>query len=100
MKDQPLKVSVEDEELVIRVGIDVVAFAANESDAFKPYDPDSGDWVQKFKVTNATEFANDVIQAMLSEREDGSSPLSMFLDKMDEAALEDGSMGIEFPETL
>lgn len=100
MKDQPLKVSIEDEELVIRVGIGTTAFAANESDVFKPYDLEKGDWVQKFKVTNPLEFAKDVKRAMLAEAEDGSSPLSRFLDKMNEAALDDGSTGVEFPERL
>ena len=98
MKDQPLKVSVENEEMVVRIGIDVVAFAANESDDFKPYDIEKGDWVQRFKVTDPMEFAKDVKRAMLDEGEDGSSPLSRFLDKMNVAAMENGSTGIEFPE--
>jgi hypothetical protein len=98
MKNQPLEVSVDGEELVIRIGIDVVAFAANESDHFKTYDLDTGDWVQKFKVTGPLEFSRDVKRAMLNEGEDGSTPLSRFLDKMNVAALEDGSTGIEFPE--
>lgn len=79
MKDQPLKVEIKDDELVIRIGIDVVAFAANESDDFKPYDIEAGNWVQKFKVTGPMEFAKDVKGAMLNESEDGSSPLSRFL---------------------
>jgi hypothetical protein len=98
MRDQPLEVSVDGEELVIRIGVDVVAFAANESDDFKPYDLETGDWVQKFKVTDPLEFSRDVKRAMLDEGEDGSTPLSRFLDKMNVAALEDGSTGIDFSE--
>lgn len=97
-KDQPLTVEVKDDELIVRIGIGTIAFAANESDAFKPYDEIVGDWVQKYKVVDALTFAKDVKRAMLDEAEDGSTPLSLFLDKMDEAALDDGADGVEYPE--
>jgi hypothetical protein len=97
-KDQRLVVEVKDDELVVRIGIDTLAFAANESDTFKPYDDQVGDWVQKYKVINPIAFAGDIKRAMLDEAEDGSSPLSRFLDKMDDAALDDGADGIEYPE--
>jgi hypothetical protein len=97
-KDQRLVVEVKDDELVVRIGIDTLAFAANESDAFKPWDDRVEDWVQKFKVVDPIAFAGDVKRAMLDEAEDGSSPLSRFLDNVDEAALDDGADGIEFPE--
>lgn len=97
-KDQRLIVEVKDEELVVRIGIETLAFAANESDTFKPYDEKAGDWVQKFKVVDPLAYAGDVKRAMLDEGEDGSNPLSRFLDKMDELALDDGADGIEYPE--
>lgn len=97
-KDQRLVVEVKDEELVIRIGIDTLAFAANESGVFTDFDDERGDWVQKYKVIDPLAFAGDVQRAMLDEREDGSTPLSDFLDKMDEAALNDGAEGIQYPE--
>lgn len=95
MKDQPLVVKIEDEELVLRIGINTLAFAADAQDAFVPYDEEKGDWVRKYKVTDPKEFASDIKRAMQDEREDGSSPLTDFLDKMTIAALDDGSIAIE-----
>jgi hypothetical protein len=36
----------------------------------------------------------DVVHEMLREREDGSTPLSDFLDKMSQNAIDDGSLGL------
>jgi hypothetical protein len=54
--------------------------------------------VQKFKVKDALEFSKDIKRAMLAEGEDGSSHLSRFLDKMNVAALNDRSTGVEYLE--
>ena len=51
-------------------------------------------------ITDAVTFAGEVEHAMLSEREDGSTPLSDFLDKMTEAAVDDGSMACEYEQCI
>lgn len=97
MKDQPLKCSVEGDELVIRIGIDVLAFAFEEAEENNPFDyeSESGDFRRKYGVIDKGEFANDVALAMNAEAENGDTPLNLFLDKMMQVAADDGSLGIE-----
>lgn len=94
LRDHPLAVTVEREVLVIRIGVHVLAHAAIWSDWANPYDETTGDYVRNFAITEPEVFADDVKHAMLHEREDGSTPLSDFVDKMSEAAVEDGSLGL------
>lgn len=96
-KDQPLRCSVEGDELVIRIGIDVLAFAFEEAEENNPFDYESksGDFHRKYGVIDKGEFANDVARAMNDEAENGDTPLNLFLDRMMQAAVDDGSLGIE-----
>ncbi len=87
-KDCPLKVEVHDGELVIRIGISTLAYAQH----FRQWDamPDGG---AVYAVTDEAEFAKDVVNAM--QHEDGSTPIGDFLDKMSDAAADDGSIACE-----
>ena len=87
----PLSVALEDDALVIRIGVQTLAHAVTYSEWAHDYENDAGDYFRTFAITDAPTFADDVRHAMLDEREDGSTPLSDFLDKMTQAAVEDGS---------
>lgn len=89
-----LRSEIVDGELVIRIGISTLAFAAEEMPSNNPYDEDARDFVRQFLVTEPNLFARDVESAMHVEEENGDTPLNLFLDKMIEAAVEDGSMGV------
>lgn len=91
---RPLSVTVTDGRLVIEIGIHTLAHAVSYADWANPYDHDKLEYLRTFAISDAQQFADDVKRAMLSEREDGSTPLSDFLDKMSEAAINDGSMGL------
>jgi hypothetical protein len=95
MKDQPLIVEIKDDEIVIRVGIDVVKWALEHHEDAQPYNEETGEYDQKWIVSDQLEFANDVRRSMDREEEDGTTPLIEFIDKMCIAALEDGSIGVE-----
>ena len=95
---EPLAVNIERGALVIRVGANTMAHAMKFANWAIRFDETRNDYVQPFKVVDPTELTKDVIHAMLHEREDGSTPLSDFLDKMTEAAVEDGSLGVEEDE--
>lgn len=97
MKDQPLTVEIKDDEIVIRMGIDTVKWAIEHHEDSQPYNEETNDYEQKWIVSDAAEFANDVRRAMNREEEDGTTPLIEFLDNMCIAALEDGSCGISEP---
>jgi hypothetical protein len=95
-KDKPLTVAVKNGMLTIEIGLNTNAFAAVRSpqrwEAIGGEDPGHGRPEDRFSIANAGGFALDMKRAMLDEEEDGSTPLSDFLDAMAEAAIEDGSI--------
>lgn len=91
MKDTPLSIKLENEELVIRIGVGTVAWAFEHSIENNPYMADLGDFRQRAYVTDSVGFANDVRRALYDEREDGSTILTDLLDKAQEDAYQDGS---------
>lgn len=95
MKDQPLTVEIKDDEIVIRVGIDVVKWALEHHRDSQPFNEETSKYEQKWIVSDASEFAKEVLSEMDREEEDGTTPLIEFLDKMCMAALEAGSIGTD-----
>jgi hypothetical protein len=95
---KPLTATVKDGRLVIEIGVQTLAHATAFAEWANPWrDDDSehgGDYLRDFAIVDAPQFASDVVHAMLAEREDGSTPLSDFLDAMSQAAIEDGSIGL------
>ena len=91
----PLTVTVKGGLLRIDIGAETIAHALKFADWAIRFDEIKNDYVQPYWVVDPVEFAKDVMHAMLNEREDGSTPLSDFLDAMSQAATEDGSLGIE-----
>lgn len=92
---RPLETKIENGALVIRIGIQTLAHAVSYSDWANPFDEDAHDYIRTFAIVDAHEFASDVRHEMLREREDGSTPLSDFLDQMSEEAVNQGSLGTD-----
>ena len=90
----PLTVEIKNGALVIRIGVQTLAHAVTYADWANPYDEASGDYLRSFAITDAPQFASDVLHEMLREREDGSTPLSDFLDTMSQEAISQGSLGL------
>lgn len=93
--DAPLTVEVVNEQLVIRIGITTLAWAADHQSEWNPYDEGRGDFFQAFRVVDVPSFARDVGAQLLTEQEDGRTPLGMLLDRMSMAVVEDGELSIE-----
>jgi hypothetical protein len=96
---RPLTAKVENGQLVIAIGVHVLAHAVIYSDWSHEYEESGdltthGEYIRTFAISDAPQFAKDVVSAMLHEREDGSTPLSDFIDKISQAAVEDGSLGL------
>lgn len=86
-----LVVAIELDALVIRIGVQTLADAVRYADWANPFDEQANDYIRTFAILDPLELAKDAKRAMLCEREDGSSPLSDFLDKATEDAINDGS---------
>lgn len=94
----PLRAVVKNGRLYVSIGIATLAFAFENSEDNNPYDEPSGDYIQKIQVSDRRQFAEDVCLAMNDEAEDGSTPLTRFLDSMMNTAVEQGSLGILDPD--
>jgi len=95
---QALKATIEDGRLVIAIGVQTLAHATAFADWSNPFDEAADDYIRTFAIADEGEFAKDVVRAMLAEGEDGSTPLSDFLDRMAQAAIDDGSLGLHEDE--
>lgn len=93
-ENTPLSVAVEGDELVIRIGIDTLAFAAEHDDPFNVFDIDRNKFVQAWQISANKGWAEDVAHTLRVEGEDGSTPVSRLLDKMFVEALEQGSSNV------
>ena len=96
---QPLSVKVENDQLVIRIGIDTLAEAAEFEgrEPFWQYDEIAGDFVQYWKIIDNKGWAEDVVHALKEESEDGSTFVTDLLDKACEEALDQGSLSVWNP---
>lgn len=90
-KSERLQVSVEDNELVIRIGVDTLAFAFEHSDYNYKWNDDLNAFVKELQVERPGEFALDVLQELVREAEDGSTILTRLLDEACIKAVENGS---------
>lgn len=96
-RDQPLAVLIEDDQVVIRVGIDTLKFATEYCQRFYDYDRHGAHDGPFVTVEDKRELARDFIRQLLKEKKDGSTRLSDLFDDCIKAAFEDGSIG--FSET-
>jgi len=90
----PLTVGVEGDQLVIRIGVDTLAWCFEISDDNQPYDEQIGDFRRSFKVLDRHKFAKGVAYGVQDEREDGSSLLTDALDAACINAVEN-DMGVD-----
>lgn len=90
----PLTIKVEGDQLVIRIGVDTLAWCFEISDDNQPYDEKANDYRRAWKVTDKHKFAKGVGVGLQVEEEDGSTPLTKILDEACTHAIED-DMGVD-----
>jgi len=93
----PLTIEVEGDQLVIRIGVDTLAFCFEISEDNQPFDEKANDFRREFKVIDKYKFAKGVATGLKDEREDGSTLLTDAIDaacikavESDEGVEEDG----------
>jgi hypothetical protein len=90
----PLTVGVEGDQLVIRIGVDTLAWCFEISEGNQPFDEKANDFRRAWKVTDKYRFAKGVASGLCNEEEDGSTPLTDILDKACIDAIE-SDMGVD-----
>jgi hypothetical protein len=88
-KCKVLRVAYRDEQIAIRIGSAVIAFAAQRHPDF--WD-DKGN--NRVAVTDRDVFAGEVCRMLNAEYEDGSTMVSRLLDQAILNAIEDGAEGV------
>lgn len=89
-----LHAKIKDGMVVVAIGIDTLKFAAEHCPDVIDY-PGEHDYPFA-KITDADEFAKEVVRALQHEEEDGSGPMSDLFDKMIVAAMDDGADGVDY----
>lgn len=94
--NRPLEVNIEEHELVIRIGVDTLAFAAGHSEDF--YNELKHGMNVDFpyiNITDKAEWARDVRLELLHETETGETPVHRLLDRAFMSAFDNGSLAVE-----
>lgn len=93
MKDDemPLRCRAAGGRIEMGVGMDVLAFAAENHPDFWDGETDG----PNIKITDMQEFARAVAEAVNKEAEDGSTLLTRMLDEAIVRAVEDGCDGVD-----
>jgi len=89
----PLRVKVVDSVLVIEIGIDTLADSVKRHNDWR----DDND-EPRLTVTNATVFAQEIVGALQSEQDDGTTPIDILLDEAITYVVEQGGEGVEMRE--
>jgi hypothetical protein len=84
-ESSPLTVRIEGEDLVIRIGIPLLAHALQGAP----------NWDQSFLITDWESFTKDMIRELEDEEEDGTTPVHRMLDAAALGAIEGGSEHVE-----
>jgi|GEM_PF-2354853 len=95
-RNDPLKVTIEDGVLTMRIGVDVIAHAAKLSPRLAHYDHKAGETFEP-KITDADKFAAEVMTALKDEDDEGSTLIHIALDQAMVNAVDMGAEGIELP---
>ena len=91
----PLRIVVEEGQLVISISCKTLAFAFEEGEDNNVYDEKLKDNRKISKVIDVGVFAEDVCNELNREGEDGSTAFTRFLDKIMNEAANQGSLGVD-----
>jgi hypothetical protein len=96
-RNDPLKCCIEDGVLTIRIGVQCLANAVKLNPDLTQYDEKTGEWNEP-EITDPDKFALEVLRAVESESEDGTTLVHIALDAAAMNAIENGAEGIALPD--
>lgn len=98
-ENQILTVAVEGDRLVISIGLATLAWAAEHNPLTETYGED-GEF-RNYRITDPAVFAAEVVNALQSESEDGTTPVHTLFDHAFLDAIEAGCEGAsEKPQVI
>ena len=87
MRNKQLNVEVIDGVLKISIGVDLLCFAIEHG-------PEGVD----LKITDNDVFVAEIVNELLTEEEDGSTPVHRMFDRAASEAVDNGAYGVEVVE--
>lgn len=90
----PLNINIENDELVIRIGIDTLTCATEYCPSLATWSDEKNDF-RKVTVTDKIVWAKEVIDKLKEEAEDGTTLVHIMFDTAFTNAVENGAEGIE-----
>lgn len=87
-EDQPLLIEIKKGILNISVGISTLAYGIRHGD----------DFPLNTHIVDEKELAKDILAQLEYENEHGATAIHILFDKAAEAAIERGSLGVEFDD--
>lgn len=84
-KKEQVTIEVKDGFLTIRVGVNLLCHAVQYAEY---------GWDDEYKIEDKEVFAKDMAVALLSEEEDGTTPVHRIFDAAAADAIENGSEGV------
>jgi hypothetical protein len=94
-KTTPLRIAVEGDELVIRIGVDTLKTAAEGSEHFDYYSVHDNRYGLRWRVNDSDLWARDVAREIVDEGENGSTLVTRMLDTAFQWTLENGSDAVD-----
>lgn len=85
--DQQLKVEVEADLLKISIGVDLLCHAVTHGPGM----------MSEAEVTDRDAFVRAIVDELLRDEEDGTTPVHRMFDAAAEEAVEQGAEGVRFP---
>ena len=87
----PLNCSVEGTDLVVRIGVGTLAWAAKKKNG--------GPIENRVRIADKTELAKDVANELMRQDELGNMPIAELLDDAIKAAADSGSVAFVYPRS-
>jgi hypothetical protein len=90
-RDKHLEVKLAGGVLTISIGVEALKWAAEHNEEF--YKPETGKYA--LVISDADEFAKDIVTALRDEQEDGTTTVHELIDKAVRYVMENGSEGLD-----
>lgn len=94
--------SIEDGVLTIRVGVELIAKASKLNPEYAEFDDDADageEWVEP-EIVDVDKFATEVLSALKSETDDGTTLVHSMIDAAVNEAIATGAEGIKMPDDI
>ena len=94
--DCPLRCEIRNNQLIIRLGLNTLAFAAENPFGDSLFaDGSTVDDGSTITVVDKRAWAEEVLRALENEDEQGTAPVHTLLDQAMRSAIDDGAVGVE-----